>query len=522
MSQPLLDEQKITSVQDAPGVNLPPSIDGPPIPTNEVWHHTGHKNVIDPQVYEQNIFVATVEWSVNDEAGKLLWVSEVNAQSNPLTSFLSGMYHYYKGGFVYMIKVMGSAFHAGQVSLTVLPPDANPTELSGTRGWTAYNWVAVDPKHIGPIEVEVRDVNQGSFHFTDPSKQGLSPLKRIGWIAMFVDSRLNTTTSGTQQISIEIWCKPTRDFMFSYLRIPRPSETPSVGIPAELAYLLNFSLQGNGILLANSFVQTDKITVFPKTIKSYPYQPFNQIWVDGTHTEFAFLEEPGYSRRTIGNTKWDSAIGASEFSAIRPLPITNTRTGQPSPIAPPSSGRAPSRLDWNIGQWVFDKWISPQQGHFFAYMEGDYLRDGDNIYMFRPAIGPKTTMINAHQNTKTFTVPVDGEAFFLLSAQSNSSIVSPLSYAVYELFRTKQIAQWWRPGQCAIFNLVDVEEGIPLRKVKLYEEGYFTTTGSDNYISYDIKKLRLDFQNFAIRTSPLRSSSEMRRNDLLIRQKVAY
>lgn len=168
MSQQLLDNTQISSAQDGQSENLPSQVSQPPPPQREIDTHTAHKSFIDPQVYFQNIFKANVVWSTTDPAGKLLIFWQLHPDDiNPVIKYLSPLYHMWKGSMVVNLRVMGSAFHAGLLSCVALPPDVHPLDLVETKGWTAYNWHAIDPKCQEMIEVTIPDINQGMFHYTD-------------------------------------------------------------------------------------------------------------------------------------------------------------------------------------------------------------------------------------------------------------------------------------------------------------------------------------------------------------------
>lgn len=511
MSQQILDNTQISSAEDGQVASLPPQVSQPPPPQREMDTHTAHKNFIDPQLYFQNIFKADVLWSTSDPSGKLLVYWQLHPHDiNPLLAYLTPLYHMWKGGMSVQMRVMGSAFHAGLLAGVALPPDVHPESLVENRGWTAYNWHAIDPKCQEMIEIDIPDINQGMFHYTD-DKKGFENNWRGGYFACYVNSPLNTTTSGTPQIHVQFWCKPNRDFHFSYMRIPKPIET-SAEIPCALSEALDFYGTTPGSPLQNFDI--DKLKFLPSSVKTSTWSIFQSYTTEG---RVLGVNVSGHNSRGF-------IFVPSEYNYV-PLTGDGQFIIQPKkkydfPFLPASYG-----LSSGVAYYWSTANVEP-----FAYYVGthegtpslicsatvaqkQYVSGGHATLQFQyPLTAGRSTFV---QGPTTFT-QVSNESFAVFDIKYKSTSFHHQTNAISKLCADGRLKGWIPPGQCALFRIIDVDESLPIGYLKLFTEGYFTTTKVDAIVEFQINKLRCVFESFIGRTVPIPQNSEFSKNRFAI------
>lgn len=510
MSQQILDNTQISSAEDGQVASLPSQVSQPPPPQREMDTHTAHKNFIDPQLYFQNIFKADVLWSTSDPSGKLLVYWQLHPHDiNPLLAYLTPLYHMWKGGMSVQMRVMGSAFHAGLLAGVALPPDVHPESLVENKGWTAYNWHAIDPKCQDMIEIDVPDINQGMFHYTD-DKKGFENNWRGGYFACYVNSPLNTTTSGTPQIHIQFWCKPNRDFHFSYMRIPRPLENPAE-VPAALSEALDFYGHINYSPYQN--FSMDKMKFLPSSIKTSTWSCFYTYDTNGKQLS----KDPPANSRGF----------ALEPSLYNYVPLT----GDGQFVIQPKQ-----KYDFAFLAASFGK--SSGVAHYYSVANVEpfayYLGEQDGVPSLvcsaneaqKQAISARDKKIFFHypyypdytkmaQGPTSFT-QVSNESFVVFDLISNGSAFHHQTNAIAVACRFGRLKGWIPPGQCALFRMIDVDESLPIGYLKLFSEGYFTTSKVDASIEFVLKKIRCVFESFIGRTVPIPQSPEMSKNRFAI------
>lgn len=499
----ILNDKEITSVQDGTTNEFPTNVDAPPPPKSEQTKHTGAHNQIDPQIYHQNVKIRSLNWSVTDERGKVLAVIPVSPQNmGRFVEYLQPMYHYWSGGMMIELRVMGTAYQAGQVALIELPPDADAYEVATTGDYTGYNWVALDVKDPALVSIHCRDVNQGTFHYV--SKQNnFGPLNIGSQFLLVVDSPLNSTTGGTQQVGIEIWAKPSSEFQFSRLRIPRVDVAPSVNAPAEIESALNFVVNADYQVQNNSFFRIKDFTILPNSVKQLDMCYTNHIATNGSPT----------LRTYWGPTTINNCIDFSEYDA-QAQRYTATVTGNKYPF--------PDRASWYSNENVNacgTMQVKEDKGGDVAifYFSVPHV-DIYNLHVKHPFISmshnqqPGKT-VGWKKDAKTFTMPVD-ESFAVFEANKDtpSTQTRTLSQVLYQ-----GIAKGWIPPEsCATFMMIDAIEQVPIGLVKLWEEGFFSMRPSKDYLRFGLKTLKFVFKGFVPRTQQLKAQPDIAMNRMMV------
>lgn len=236
-SQSAAPAEVFDSTADAPhGASV--SALGIPGPTpGEVVKHSGQKNTFDFSIHRQFIPTDTFIWSTSQTKGTLLWHQPIHpSRCNPLISYLAGMYNTWGGGIEFNFKVAGTGFHAGALAFVRIPPNFHPTKFSTPSKWGAFEWCIMDPKTLEVMSLDVMDQRPVMFHYMNYHLD--QPNTFGGHIACYVLVPLNTSSSGSQQIAVQVFSRPGVTFTLNQLIVPQLDD-PDVPSMSHLESLLN-------------------------------------------------------------------------------------------------------------------------------------------------------------------------------------------------------------------------------------------------------------------------------------------
>lgn len=505
----ILNDKEITAIDDGAANQFPAQVDAPPPPKSEQQRHTGARNLIDPHIYKQNVKIRSVNWSVTDERGKVLAVIEVHPDNmGAFVEYLQGMYHYWSGGVLIEVRVMGTAYQAGQIVLVEIPPEADAYAIAASGDYTGYNWVALDVKDPALVGMHCRDVNQGAFHYVS-KENAFGPLNIGSQFLLVVDSPLNSTTGGTQQVGIEIWAKPSQEFQFSRLRIPRASNSTSLQAPAELEMALNFPTTGE-VYMCNNAQPVKRMRVFPSSVKIYNTVFYGAAKLSG---EYYYREWSHYE--------------AARFKELKDWDPTNLN-------AKAKVSGLQSNIDAAVYPWYSTE-LTKGGGGFITLQAGtdDVIvtmsKDSyDNFQLYPntlvriPLVVYRGSPLNRKIGT-SFTCPVD-ESIMVYAPSSrviSNKQDAPQTDILGKVLHTGVAKNWLPKNMCASFMMVDSTEEVPIGLVKLWEEGIFTTRASKDFIDYDVAKLKFYFKGFVPRIQKLQSDPQLAQGKLLVQMKHA-
>lgn len=505
----ILNDQTIKSTDDGSAASFPTKMDAPPPPTSEILRHTGAINTIDPQIYVQNIKKTSVNWSVVDERGKVLATFKCHPSNmGAIVQHQMPQYHFWKGDMKVLVRVMGTAYQAGQGVLVEMPPGVDVYEVAASGDYTGYNWVAFDVKDTELIEITIRDVNQGMFHYVD-DLNSYDPLNSGSSFAMIVDSPLNSTTGGTQQVGIEIWTKPAENFRFSKLRIPRLIKSTANIAPVEITHALNFSQHNYPDHLSNVQYICDKIEVLPNSIKTIQFTLFGSCKLD---SEWIIPQTTatGYTNPTLTATKFgDYDTATSSYSLDYSAWYVNM-TQQVMPYTFFVGGQ------WRGGSITLAatrsgtaKCVAPEE----VYNRHKVSNTATYVHAIYPAGCKPNTTPGA-----TITVPVD-ESFMVFEAQYAGDLKSLQTELMARTFRAG-IAKGWLPDKsCAVFMMIDSVEEIPIMECKLWEEGFMTCRASKDSYKFVMSNVNFVFKGFVPRTQKLKTDKALSQGRMAVIEK---
>lgn len=495
-------------------------IDLPDVKPAESMIHVGQVNALDPILYSQQIFSATFPWNTKDEPGKCLWFTEITPlKANKILATLASIYNCWTGGIEFMFKVAGTGFHAGAVTIVKIPPNFHPSEFSGTKDWSAFPWQLYDPKMLEVCSVIARDQRPVTYHYTNAPNGQPDSWDIGGWLAVYVDMSLNTSSSGSQTIQVNVWAKPAPDFRFLQLRIPRDDiKNDNMLMPTALTNALDFSAYIKSVEhIASAPRICDKLVILPALTKQLNQGLYNCYDLNGfplsTFTQSAQYINYG-DRNTFALINWYTGEGDKKFVQVAPLDdfLWDVQT---------ISDKAVLMSVDNMCQTVCVLGHGPKT----SITTGGIVLELQVTELHEDWPGPFYIEWKWNSEKNLYTEPVaisaktSHESFVIFQAQASKELRSVQTHRMSELFRTTQISRFLTPSQCALLMLVDTTENLPIGYAKLYKEGFLTMAESTDQVEFWIKNLRFVFSNFLQRTDQIPVKPEYSTNRMLLTMK---
>lgn len=503
---PMAPAEQIDSTAEAPhGPAMTIEVPGPP--PSEAISHVGEANSIDPLLYKQNLWCASFPWKVGDQVGKCLWWIPIHPSSyNKIMSHLARIYNCWAGDATISIKVAGTGFHAGLLTMVRLPPNIHPNSMSGTKDWTAFPWEAYDPKMLEVASIQARDQRPVSYHYNEGYG---NPLLDIGgYIAIYVDLGLNTSSSGSQQIQVNVWSKLADNFCFSQLRYPyEPLIKGDRIAPVELLALVDFRKdRASNIALACA----------PILIKSIVVKSFNQK-VLNTGIYNCFPLTSSYMSKVHDNfhsslDKWTGKVSKVDgkkitLEEIKPFWQFNT-VGKLGLTAYNTT-----KFSFSLIEGLTQLGVRSAS---FTYVEPELPWGIDDVIQLFPSFVGDQVPIESTFEDNSYSAKTDNESFLLFRG---GDVDCPQTIDLARYLRGAWIASWLPKGQCGLFSVNDTSEDLPIGYAKLYDEGFFTFQASKDELVFPFENIQLKFEQFISRTDAIPNNSEFARNKILLTMK---
>lgn len=267
------DSTIVPSQGQVSGIGLP----GPD--NREAPMHVGMVNGIDPYFIKQYVALEQFTWTTSQDPVTLLFSRPIHPRRNhQWINHLSQMYNTYAGGFDFAFKVAGTGFHAGAIILVRLPPNIKPDSIKTLADLTAFEYFVIDPK---TLEVEIKscmDQRNVMFHWmnnfnvNDPQTFG-------GFVAAYVMMPLNTSSTGATSIQVQVFTKPSVNFMFSQIKPLASGPEPFNPIIDLIETALDFRKPHKSVEFQRG--PSDLVTLTPKYNSCYDI--FDVVMADGTY-----------------------------------------------------------------------------------------------------------------------------------------------------------------------------------------------------------------------------------------------
>ena len=281
--------------------------------------HTGQTNVVDPYLYTNYIQMATFSWSTAQLAGTKLWYTPIHPSrgGNSIVAHVAKMYNAWGGSLDYRLKIAGTGFHAGALGVARLPPNLHPSKITTTKQLTAFEWQYIDPKKIETQSYLAIDQRQVMYHYTNFDEENTATFG--GWLVFFVLQKLNTSSTGTNQVDVSVFMRLGQDFEFTQIVPPDlmlASDESNVDAfqlmfpktyPWEDPYLNN---------------QITELKIYPSTVPGIVIGQYGMVSQAGVPIQQQYVKWPNTAVRKADGTSYKLMDPTRRFVLSRGINLT--------------------------------------------------------------------------------------------------------------------------------------------------------------------------------------------------------
>lgn len=470
------------SSTDANALDVP-AIAGRPAATIEGPRHANvSADDIMSYLKRQHIALQRFTWSTTQLPGTLLVSLPITPlRANNIISYLSGIFNAWNGGLEYQAKVAGTGFHAGALGIARIPPNIDPSTLKTVAQFTAFEYSVIDPKTLEAISKHIPDQRPIMYHymsddFSDPNNIG-------GYFVIFVILQLNTSSTGTNQIDVEIFNKLAPDFRFIQVVPPNIQASPVTDIEKWSELFATPNLHSHSIF---DFPVSQLRIEAAATISNARIGMVNlagTIFADPPYTTLngTPLLGRGYPWFSASAT---SLIPSNGDNVLRPFQLVVTNVGS-------SFGR--------ILQSGVVAATSPVNFTAAAVVLGAVV--STNYYLT-----PNSSVAcSATYGTTPNLSPPPGESFVTFSYGAGI-LATPFTLTttfLAEQFLTRRYLI--SSNEAVLCQLFSRLTGLPVAFIKIYFNGSITSNSQVTAVTLDFVDLRLEFISYMQASTPIPS-----------------
>jgi hypothetical protein len=471
------------SSTDATALDVP-AIAGRPAATIEGPRHANVSASDDIMNYlkKQHIALQRFTWSTSQLPGTLLVNIPITPlRANNIISYLAGIFNAWNGGLEYQAKVAGTGFHAGALGIARIPPNIDPVTLKTVQQFTAFEYSVIDPKTLEAISKHIPDQRPIMYHymnndFTDPNNIG-------GHFVIFVILQLNTSSTGTNQIDVEIFNKLAPDFRFIQVIPPNLPSQPSTDIDKWNSL---FSTPANHLHTIFPF-QISTLTINPNSFSSAAKVGLRnlsgQLSLDDT-----------YSEDVVGNFA-NFGFPFYATSATSLVPVLNSTiqfnkqisVNMTTPFFKTYSSTAANAVLAGTAPILFN---APNT--VVGALVGAYYNLLPNLSAPITATYPGVPVVSAPAGESLITFSMGGS-----NATPPMLTTRYLSFA----FKTGQFSI--ATNEAVLGQIFSNTSGLPVAFIKIYHSGIITSNLQLTALNLDFSDLNIQFVSFIQASQPI-------------------
>nr|WPR18077.1 MAG: hypothetical protein [Crogonang virus 23] len=477
-----------------------------PAVKQEVVTHGTQNNNIDPYIYMNFLFMASLTWSTAALPGTIIFQTPIHpSKTNTVVSYLSKIYNTWGGGFQYRMKLAGTGFHAGALGWARIPPNIKPSSLTTIADFTAFEWDIIDPKQLESITISMIDQKNLMYHYRDFDEN--DPTTFGGYFVLFVMMPLNTSSTGSQQINLTIWSRADPSFTVAQIVPPALAittggpETAGLLFPKEIPWTDPLTgLAVNILRISTSNVTTSTYGVvdyagLPLTEKYTPLSVFQSIVVFNGAGSLPEVCRWADRITELKRPLLVQNIGLKTVTAQQVNSVTSSTTG--TALAFTSQASTPL----NVGT-----------GKQFTVQASTY--DPSCVYNASTISGvPITPYLNESivEFKPVYNAPnVNGGAETASTAQLIACQTVQMITAL-----TNQAQGIMTQGTGFLYALRDKVTGLGVAYLKLNSNGVMTATRTNTQVLYDLAAYTIEPVGSIADTDPVPTNTLFAQNNLL-------
>nr|UCS96401.1 MAG: VP1 [Riboviria sp.] len=470
------------SSTDATALDIP-AIAGRPAATIEGPRHANvSTDDIMGYLKRQHISLQRFTWSTSQLPGTLLVSIPITPlRANNIISYLSGIFNAWNGGLEYQAKIAGTGFHAGALGIARIPPNIDPSTLKTVSQFTAFEYSVIDPKTLEAISKHIPDQRPIMYHYmsndlSDPNNIG-------GFFVIFVILQLNTSSTGTNQIDVEIFNKLAPDFRFIQVIPPNIQEAPITDIEKWSELFATPNLHSHAIF---DFPVSQMRIEASNTVSNARIGMVNlagTIFADPPYTNLNStpLLGRGYPWFSASAT---SLIPTNGDNVLRPFQLTITNTGANfSRILQSGVLAATSPVNFTAATVVAAAVVSTNY----------YLNPNSSV-----------ACTATYGSTPNITPP-PGESLITFSYGSGA-FATPFTLTTTFLAEQFQSRRYViNNNEAVLCQLFSRQTGLPVAFIKIYYNGHMTSNAQITPVTLNFTDLKLEFLSYVQASTPIPS-----------------
>lgn len=531
--------QGVAEVFDDTIQQAPPTVsaDGGVGPNNlEAPMHVGALNTIDKQHYTHWVAMTHVVWDTTAAQGQLLWSTPIHPDhSHQWLSHDAQKYYTWAGGFDYSVKVAGTGFHAGALMLVRLPPGYAPEKVRTLQDVSCFDWKQIDPKTLEVVSAGVMDQRNVMYHYFPLNLKDISTYG--GYFAIFVMLPLRTSSTGVTQISLEVFTRPSRNFLMQQW-IPIRKKQVNIQKPVAIEDALNFQepkTSPTSLVTLTGFTawtkkskplvnsETNNTYNFAgETMQEFKFPPFSAIdyfnykkpnqrltGMDSSNTFYSVDSAEG-GNVTVYNKGGDSYFYFNKlyyygdnvdyaYPTIGPgtgfihIQLQKTDTSPVRELVFEAEFQTVTDDEIAVGQHVKAKILNFKTDTLFTYEVGsktvapDVANDSELLksanWKFVKAVGFRFTALSFQVQYTDYAPPIDESIVTFQSPAGDTTMPKELA----EVLKSKAFSELVAPSQALIFELWDEIAVLPIMPIKVSYNGLITTLpqSTDRIFKFD-------------------------------------
>lgn len=477
----------------------------------EVPVHTGQEGRPDPYIYRQYITLGTFTWNTTQLPGTLLYSVPIHpSRMNTAIQQITSIYNAWGGSFDFAIKCAGTGFHAGALAFVRLPPNITPQSVISPADFTYFEYNLMDPKNLPMEAINIMDQRPIMYHYNGPLNLD-DPSTFGGFFAVYVLLPLSTSSTGLNQINLVVMNRAGADLQFSQPRPPTSNvatttfqeyeslliRRPVFTIPYDdlLADVLYFDAARVQVTSPLNWICTN-LNGVPSTERYVPWHTQSFTYSTDNAGITTLNATYGQGRSVDGSYHLTNTPGNSTLVRFDPTGISSSNNWL-------RGASFASTLSSDAGGWVGSSNISVSNTSGL-FCSANWVLNPVYPYPTPPVwtpVGNETIMSfsNSHSNNVHLRDSIQTDHMY---------------YTLYDLSQKFT----WTFDDSLLFALVFTESSLPVLYMKLYFEGYFTTSHQATTLLLKNADYSLRFISVISRNSPVPvQTAEMKRNLMMIR-----